>query len=384
MRDFLALAERFGTPYYHYDLDRIEARAGEFRAYLPGFRLYYAVKANPAPTLLAALRPLVDGADVASGGELERARAAGFEPRAISFAGPGKDDDDLRAASGVGAQVVESVAELERLGPLGLRSRVLLRVSPRERIQSFGVPIAGLPSPFGVDEEDLDAAARALLEQAEAAEFLGVHAHGGSQCSSAAGYARLMSAVWSIAARLEQEHGLVSSRLCFGGGIGAAEAEGQQGMDLRALGEKVRPLVAAHRPAELVLELGRALVAEAGTYVARVVATKVSRGKKFIILDGGTNHHLLSSPYYAPGPRPRPRLLNLSTPERATELVTVVGPLCTPLDVLGADVVLPELRAGDLVGIAAAGAYGLSLSPTLFLSHPLPRELCSRGGDTWE
>lgn len=381
MRDFLALAERFGTPYYHYDLDLIEARAAELRAHLPDFRLYYAVKANPAPALLAALRPLVDGADVASGGELRRAKEAGFAPSAISFAGPGKDDDDLRAASGVGAHVVESIAELERLAPLGLRSRVLLRVSPRERIQSFGVPIAGLPSPFGVDEEDLAAAARALSEQA--ADFLGVHVHAGSQCSSAAGYARLMAAVWSIAARLEAEHGLVSSRLCFGGGIGAAEAEGQQGMDLRALGEKARALRAAHRPAELVLELGRALVAEAGTYVARVVATKQSRGKKFVILDGGTNHHLLSSPTYAPGPRPRPRLLNLSAPQRSTEVVTVVGPLCTPLDVLGADVVLPELRAGDLLGIAAAGAYGLSLSPTLFLSHPLPAELVSKGVDTW-
>lgn len=371
-----ALAERHGTPLYVYTLPTVRARLAQARATLePGTRLLYALKANPHPPLLRALVPLVDGVDVASLGELQQARAAGAS--LVSLAGPGKTDAAL--AAGAELIVVESIAELARV-PGG--ASVLVRLNPRRRVRAFAVSTTGGPSPFGVDEEELPALAAAL--HAEAAtrglRYRGIHVHAGSQCASARAYLEHVTEVLELGARLAVDHALPPAHVCFGGGWGVAQDDQGHDLDLAALSRGLTQALdrwaqhtAAPRPVPS-FELGRWLVAEAGAYVATVIATKVSRGVRFVILDGGLNHLLAATSAFG-RERPHPPLENLTRPHAPRTRVTVVGPLCTPLDVLGHDVELPQPEPGDRLVFRRVGAYGLSFSPAAFLGHAPPTEI---------
>ncbi|MFO0722919.1 MAG: alanine racemase [Myxococcota bacterium] len=375
MIDWEQTAAVHGTPYYLYALQPILARIALFRRLFPHYQLLYAVKANPAVGLMAKLSTSLDGADVASAGEMERAERAGWTRAAVSFAGPGKTDADLVAASGAGLLVLESLEELDRLSALGLPCPpLLLRVNPKDRVQAFAVPIAGLPSPFGFDEEDLGEALAGLAARGAAEKVRGIHVHAGSQCSSPAAYARLAKAARSIAQGLRRQ-GLPLQQLCLGGGLGAPEGLGQQGMDLQALRTALAEVFGPAPELILSFELGRALLAEAGTYVVRVLRVKRSRGKRIAVVDGGIHQLLRAAPALGGPRKPKARLRNLSAPERPEVEMSLSGPLCTPLDVLAEDVLLPEPQPGDLLAIEAAGAYGLSMSPIEFLSRPRPREL---------
>lgn len=377
-----ALAARDGTPLFVYALETLRARLGLARASLePGTRLLYAMKANPHPALLRALVPLMDGVDVASLGELQQARAAGAS--LVSLAGPGKTDAAL--AAGADVVVVESIAELGRVAP---GAAVLVRLNPRRRVRAFAVSTTGGPSPFGVDEEDLPALASAIhtARDARGLRYLGIHVHAGSQCASARAYLEHISEVLELGARLAVDHELPPAHVCFGGGWGVAQDDHGHDLDLSVLSAGLTQSLdrwarhtGAPRPVPS-FELGRWLVAEAGTYVATVIATKVSRGVTFVILDGGLNHLLAATDAFG-RERPHPPLENLTRPEAPRTRVTVVGPLCTPLDVLGRDVELPRPEPGDRLAFRRVGAYGLSFSPSAFLGHPQPAERLDEGHD---
>lgn len=388
---FHTLAEAHGTPFFLYDLDVVRARARLIRdAMGPGARLLYAVKANPCSRVLGVVQQVTDGFDVASRGEIALALRAGASPDRLSFAGPAKTEQDLEAARerGVGTLVVESLRELEwvaRTASPDRRARVMLRVCPELRIHAFAVPIGGVPSPFGIDAEALDPVAERTRALADRIDFAGIHAHAGSQCPSAAAFFSHAEHVLAIAARLEREHGLASAAINFGGGFGVAQGARAAELDPFELARRLRPALdgfatARGAPLTPVLELGRWLVADAGLYVTSVVSEKRSRGERFVILDGGINHLLGSSAALGPRDRPPPRISNLSRPEGPTSPLTLVGPLCTPLDVLAAKALVPEPKVGDLIGIGGAGAYGYTMSPLLFLGHDAPAELVLEGG----
>ena len=379
------LAERVGrTPFYAYDRQSITARVAALRRVLPGgVHLHYAIKANPMPAVVQHLARLVDGLDVASASEMSVALDTGIAPGRVSFAGPGKSDAELAQAAAAGIVInVESARELDALAAAGRRldvkPRVAIRVNPDFELKSSGMKMSGGAKPFGVDAEQVPA----LLERVGASglDFDGFHIFTGAQNLRADAICEAQHNTVELAIRLAAHAPGPVRTLNIGGGFGIPYFPGDVPLDVEAIGRGLAgllPRIAQALPgAAVVLELGRYLVGEAGIYVCRVIDRKVSRGKVFLVTDGGLHHHLAASGNFGQVIRKNYPVVvgnRLGAGERET--VTVVGPLCTPLDVIAADLELPRADVGDLVVVLQSGAYGLTASPTAFLSHPAPQEV---------
>ena len=374
------LAQRAGqTPFYAYDRGLIQRRVAEVRAVLPaGVQLHYAIKANPMPALLSCLAPLVDGMDVASGRELSAALDAGCTPAHISFAGPGKREGELRQAVAAGALLhIESFREVELLARLSaemqLPARVAVRVNPDFELRGAGMRMGGGAQVFGVDLEQVPAL---LARIAQAGlQFEGFHVYAGSQVLKAELLADLIGRSLDMLLTLQAVLPGPVRQVNLGGGWGIPYFPSEQPLDLApvraALLAAQQRLHAQWPQAHLVVELGRFLVGEAGIYVARVLERKVSRGEVFLVTDGGLHHHLAATGNFGQVLRRNyPVALGNRLAESTVEQVSVVGPLCTPLDVLAHKVTLPMASEGDLVVIFQSGAYGATASPQAFLGHP--------------
>lgn len=379
------LAERVGqTPFYAYDRALLAARAQALRAALPpGLKIHYAMKANPMPALVAHMAGLVDGIDVASAGELKVALDAGANPQDISFAGPGKRDAELRQAVAAGILVnVESFREIPVLAAaaqrLGLPARVAVRVNPDFELKASGMKMGGGPKQFGVDAEQVPAL---LAEIAGAGlAFEGFHLFAGSQNLKAEAIVEAQRKSFELALRLAEHAPAPVRFLNLGGGFGIPYFPGEQALDLAPIADKLAQIsaqAAAQLPqAELVIELGRYLVGEAGIYVCRVVDRKVSRGQTYLVTDGGLHHHLAASGNFGQVIRKNyPVAVGNRMDAAAAEEASVVGPLCTPLDVLADRMSLPAAEIGDLVVVFQSGAYGFTASPERFLGHPAAVEV---------
>jgi diaminopimelate decarboxylase len=380
------LAERVGnTPFYAYDRGLITARVARLRAALPaGVELGYAVKANPMPAVVQHLSGLVDALDVASAREMAVALDTPMPAEQVSFAGPGKTAAELRQAVAAGVMVeLESETEAARVvevgGRLGLRPRVAVRVNPDFAVKGSGMRMGGGPQQFGVDSERVPA----LLKELAAADvdLLGLHVFAGSQNLRAEILVEAQRRTVDLALRLAADAPVPFRYLNVGGGFGIPYFDRDTPLDLDAIGANLAELLdGSIRPAlpeaRVVVELGRYLVGEAGVYVTRVVDRKESRGKVFLVVDGGLHHHLAASGNFGQAIRRNyPVAVGTRLDEDPTESATVVGCLCTPLDLLGDDVALPPAEIGDLVVVFQSGAYGLTASPTAFLSHPAPAEV---------
>ena len=376
------VGEAGDTPLFVYDMNAVAARIARFRAAMPAVDLHYAIKANPLPALLAAIAPLVDGLDVASAGEL--AKALVVKPaHAISFAGPGKRDDALAAAIRAGATLnVESEGEAERAfaigGTLGVAPRLAVRVNPDVELRGSGMKMGGRASPFGVDAVRAAALVRRIVEAG--ADWRGFHIYAGSQALDAQAIVDTQAATLALAARLAEEAGAVPPLVNLGGGFGVPYFAGDVPLDVERVGAALAEALDARAPVladtRFAIELGRWLVAEAGVYLTRVVDVKQSQGETFVVVDGGLNHQLAASGNFGTVVRRNYPLAVASRMGEATSgEVSVVGPLCTPLDRLGDRIALPPVAVGDLIAIFLAGAYGASASPTAFLGHPAASEL---------
>ena len=374
------LAERIGqTPFYAYDRQLIAARVAELRAALPGeIKLHYAMKANPMPALVGFMAALVDGIDVASGGELKVALDAGTSPHEISFAGPGKREGELRQAVAAGILInIESFREVELLTrisrELALPARVAVRVNPDFELKGSGMKMGGGPKQFGVDAEQVPELLALIGRQGLA--FEGFHLFAGSQNLKAESICEAQQKSYQLALQLAAHAPSPARFLNLGGGFGIPYFPGEQRLDLAPIGNNLQQLAERARTdfpgASLVIELGRYLVGEAGIYVARVVDRKVSRGQTYLVIDGGLNHHLSASGNFGQVIRKNyPVAIGNKLGHAADESVSVVGPLCTPLDILADRMRLPTAEAGDLFVIFQSGAYGASASPQAFLGHP--------------
>ena len=385
-----ALAEEFGTPFYVYDLDLIGRRVEALRAALPrGFRIAFAVKANPSLAVVAHLRRCGVGADVASGGELETVLRAGFEPADIAMTGPGKRDEELAAAvaAGIGFITVESPGELRRLeaaaAAAGKRQKILLRLAVAEdaRLETVRI-IGGVEGKFGMPLNTLIDTARAA-SASEHVELLGVHAFGASNLRDAEQLVGHVADLVEIGRRVAGEAGTQLRIVDAGGGLGIPYADGEQPLDLVRLGRRLGDLRARWdsdadlRQMEVILEPGRFLVGPAGAYVARVVDVKGPDSAPVAILDGGINHVLRPALIQS-----EHRLAVLATDGlRAMVRTTVAGPLCTGLDVFTTDAMLPRPRPGDLMAVLDTGAYGFTESMPFFLSHPTAAEVAVSCGN---
>ena len=374
------LAERIGqAPFYAYDRQLIAARVAELRAALPGeIKLHYAMKANPMPALVGFMAALVDGIDVASGGELKVALDAGTSPHEISFAGPGKREGELRQAVAAGILInIESFRDVELLTrisrELALPARVAVRVNPDFELKGSGMKMGGGPKQFGVDAEQVPELLALIGRQGLA--FEGFHLFAGSQNLKAESICEAQQKSYQLALQLAAHAPSPVRFLNLGGGFGIPYFPGEQHLDLAPIGNNLQQLAERARTdfpgASLVIELGRYLVGEAGIYVAQVVDRKVSRGQTYLVIDGGLNHHLSASGNFGQVIRKNyPVAIGNKLGHAADESVSVVGPLCTPLDILADRMRLPTAEAGDLFVIFQSGAYGASASPQAFLGHP--------------
>jgi diaminopimelate decarboxylase len=387
------LAQEFGTPVFAYDESVMRRKWDVLRSTFPArFEIYYSVKANPNLNILAFFLAQGAGLEIASAGELYQAREAGCSPSRLLFAGPGKTPAELRLAltEGVGEIHAESMLEMERIATIAADLRwkapVAIRVNPEADAQGGAMRMGGKPAPFGIDEELLDAALDFALSQ-PSIEFRGIHLFTGTQILDSelliAQYRKGLQIARKVAGRL----GEPLHSLDFGGGLGVpyfphehpvdmtvlkaglAELEGEISADPRFSGTR------------LVIEPGRYLIAEAGVYLTRVLDVKMSRGKKFVILDGGMNHHLAASGNLGQTiKRNFPIAVATKWGKPDEETVEVVGPLCTPLDTLGRGVVVPRVEVGDLMAVFQSGAYARAASPLGFLSHPSPSEVVAHNG----
>ena len=374
------LAERVGqTPFYAYDRKLIKARVAELRAALPpAIKLHYAMKANPMPAVVNLLSGLVDGIDVASAGELKVALDAGTSPRDISFAGPGKRETELRQAVAAGILInIESLREVELLAKiadeLALTPRVAVRVNPDFELKGSGMKMSGGPKQFGVDTEYVPELLKRIGTHNLA--FEGFHLFAGSQNLKAESICEAQQQAYELALSLSQYAPSPVQFLNLGGGFGIPYFPGEQRLDLDPIGVNLEQLAKRAEndfpAASLVIELGRFLVGEAGIYVARILDRKISRGQPFLIADGGLHHHLSASGNFGQVIRKNyPAAIGnkINSPEE--EIASVVGPLCTPLDILADRMRLAVACPGDLVVIFQSGAYGASASPSAFLGHP--------------
>jgi diaminopimelate decarboxylase len=384
-RPLTAIAAEVGrTPFYVYDRARMSKRVAQLRSALPGgVHLHFAMKANPMPAVVKHLAGLTDGLDVASAGELEIAMGTGIDPRTISFAGPGKSADDLRAAILAGVTInLESENEMRRVAALGRtlerRPRTAIRVNPDFELKTSGMKMSGGPKQFGVDAERVP---EMLAELGRLPlEFAGFHIFSGSQNLRPEAICEAQQKSVALAFELARHAPGPVTLLNIGGGFGIPYFPGEQPLDLAPIAGNLRdllPQVRKHLPqAELVLELGRYLVGEAGLYVCRVIERKMSRGQLFLITDGGLHQHLAASGNFGQVIRKNyPVVIGNRVRGGERETASVVGPLCTPLDLLADRMELSRADEGDLVVVLQSGAYGLTASPLRFLGHPPPAEV---------
>lgn len=379
------LAARVGqTPFYAYDRALMSQRVAELRAVMPSsLHLHYAMKANPMPAVVQHLAAQLDGLDVASGRELRVALDSGMAPHKISFAGPAKNAVELRMAVAAGITVnVESARELPLLAAIAkdlhLPARVAVRVNPDFELKGSGMKMGGGSQQFGVDAEQVPALLRQIGELA--LDFQGFHIYTGSQNLRHEALTTAHDALFALAYRLAEAAPKPLSQLNIGGGLGIPYFPGDKPLDLapvaanlqRHLDEAARrlPGCAIH------MELGRYLVAEAGVYVCEVLDRKVSRGEVLLVTNGGLHHHLAAAGLFGQVIRKNyPVAIGTQMDSTTLETVSIVGPLCTPLDLLANKMELPRADVGDLVVIYQSGAYGYSASPKDFLSHAYPLEV---------
>ena len=385
----LQLAHDVGTPCFVYFMDQTRARVEHVRAAFGNrFRISYAMKSNPNPGILRRLQGVVDGLDVSSAGEIVRGIDCGWRPESISFTGPGKSDDELQmaVATGIGDVVLESLDEAQLLSAIAVAARkrqaILVRIAPARLPRGFGVNMSGKPTQFGIDEEALDAAV-ARIRELPGLDLCGFHIYSGTQCLKAEAIIENYENFIAIFERVCRTHGLEPRRLIFGSGIGIPYYDNDASVDLSAIGVKINPALDALRNAprfaatELVLEIGRYLVGEAGIYVTRVIRKKRSRGTDICICDGGMHHHLGAAGHLGSVLQRNYRMFKItSQPDEAPEQeYDLVGPLCTTIDTLGRRVKFRGLDPGDLIGIGCSGAYGPTASPIHFISHRPPKEV---------
>ena len=373
-----------GTPLFVYDNNIPGGQVARFRASMPdGLALHYAVKANPYGPLLRFLARYVDGFDIASAGELQTLQDAEVGGLPISFAGPGKRDEEIEAAIAASATLnVESEGEVERALAIaelvGRQPRIAVRVNPPFGIKGSGMKMGGLASPFGVDSDRAAALVRRVIDGG--ADWRGLHIFAGSQVLAAEALIEAQRASVALAAEIADAAGAAPPELNLGGGFGIPYFPGDQPLDVEAVGaalaETLRGAPDVLAQTRFAIELGRWLVGESGVYLARVIDRKESGGRTFLVTDGGLHHMLAASGNFG-------QLLRRNYPVaiagrfgcEADEEVTITGCLCTPLDLLADEVSMPHAEPGDVVAIFCAGAYGLTASPQAFLGQPAAREM---------
>jgi diaminopimelate decarboxylase len=382
------LAEIYGTPLFLYDRAILDAKFDALRVALPErFSIYFSIKANPSIAVVKHFLSRGCGLEIASAGEFQRALDAGCAPERILFAGPGKSEKELELvlSHGIGEIHMESLTEAKRIAAishrLNRRAHVAIRINPASEAEGGAMRMGGRPAPFGMDEEILDEVLETILAEPQL-DLCGIHLFTGTQILDASILIGQYRHGLGLARRVAKRLGHPLRTIDFGGGLGIPYFAHEHELNLDSLRDGLATFCAeleydaSLADTRFIVEPGRFLAGEAGIYLARITDIKVSRGKKFLIVDGGMNHHLAASGNLGQTiKRNYPIVLANKLSAPSEEVVDIVGPLCTPLDTLARGVTLPRAKIGDLVAIFQSGAYGRSASPLGFLSHPPPAEI---------
>jgi diaminopimelate decarboxylase len=382
----LEAAKTFGTPLYIYDQTLVHARLDLLSSLFGDrFGISYAIKANPNLALMQSMRPWLSTFDASAIAEVRLAIAAGMQPAQITFSGPAKRRQEITEAIDlqVGELVIENLEEAQIASDYakGLQRKidVLVRINPLRVPKGFGASMAATPSQFGIDEEEIQQSLP-LIAQMPGLNLIGFHIYSGTNCLNPAAIAENFVIFADIFRKAQAITGIKPSRLVFGSGFGVPYLPGEVALDHAALPELINPIIdklrseAAFKDARCNLELGRWLVAPAGWLLTGVISTKLSRGAQIRTCDAGFNNHLAACGMMGSVFRRNWVFHNISNPMGETATYTLTGPLCTSIDRLAMDIVLPEVRVGDILAIPMSGAYGLTASPTRFISHPEPIE----------
>jgi len=374
------LAARIGkSPFYAYDRQLITGRVTKLRRQMPDeLKIHYAMKANPMPAVVQHLASLVDGFDLASAGEMKVALDTTMPAEHISMAGPGKRPPELMQAIAAGITInAESLYELETIANqselTGIQARVAVRINPAFELKASGMKMSGGPKQFGIDEELMPAVLQRMKELN--LQFQGLHIYSGSQNLNAEAIIETQQKSFELAMKLSDDCPSPIKKLNIGGGFGIPYFPGDARLDMRQIGDALDKAMnnfkTVNPQADVIIELGRYLIGEAGIYVCQVIDKKISRGQIFLIVNGGLHHHLAASGNFGQVIRKNyPVAIGNKMNILTKETVNIVGPLCTPLDIIADRMELPVAEIGDWVVIYQSGAYGYTASPHQFLSQP--------------
>lgn len=356
------------TPFYYYDMELLGDTLESIKEAMdPGTQMHYAIKANANPIVLQAIAAAGFAADCVSGGEIATAIREGFSPSSIAYSGVGKTDQEIAMALrvGIGCFNIESIEELKIVSAIATEmdkvAPIALRVNPNIDAHTHHYITTGLEeNKFGIDLRILDKALDLALEL-PGLDMRGFHFHIGSQITTMEPYALLCERINVVVEHFESK-GVVIKSINVGGGLGVdyEHPDTNPTPDFKAYFDTFRQGLKNMQGKELHCELGRAVVAQCGSLISRVIYVKQGFGKRFVILDAGMNDLVRPALYGA-----HHVIQNLTSNAGAgIEKYDVVGPICESSDVFAKDELLPSTRRGDIIAIRSAGAYGESMSST--------------------
>lgn len=382
-----AIAAEYGTPLYVYDGEIMERQYHALKQCLPEtFEIFYSVKTNPLLGVCQFLKSLGSHIEVASIGELYLVVQAGYHPDQIIFTSPGKTIGELEEA--IERQIycinIESLQEALMIHDIALRKatrvNIAIRINPDFNIAGASMKMTGVSTQFGIDESAVSEAVKAI-QSLRGVRLIGIHVFTGTQMLHADNIVRTIEAIMKLALDLSEAHAFPLEFLDLGGGFGIPYFKGEEPLELEKLKAGISQVWEIYRErlagTRIAVESGRFLMAESGVFVTKVLYVKESKGSKYLVCDGGSNHHA-STAFLGRHVRNNFPMRLLGKEDEA-EVVNVVGALCTPSDVLGQKVTLGSAEPGDFLVIDQSGAYGLTHSPVMFLSHPMPAEVIYYG-----
>ena len=387
----VSLVEKYGSPLYVYDLEIIREQYQALKQAIPEqVKIFYAIKANPNPSICAFIRSLGAGAEIASAGELYIALKSGFQGKDIIYNSPGKTDADIEYAINNGVYIlnVESMDELWRINLIAEQKQVVvkicIRINPIRPVTELKMQTGGGSQKFGTDEEEIETIIIAALKF-EWIELQGIHIYVGSQILAAEILLDNIENTLKIAFDAAKKFGFALKCINFGGGLGVPYNESEPEFDVEKFGKGLTALISKYDKISFILEPGRFLVSESGMFLTKVISVKESRGKKYAIVDGGINHAFLPIRMNKKYPTVIANKMQHSANSASIKNSQFIigGPLCTSMDVFTNEVELPQVEINDIICLGNSGAYGFSASMLYFLSVPMPAEVIIKNGKSF-
>lgn len=392
-KDKLKLADsKFGTPFYVYDFDILKNTFFSLRNALPNsVDIFYSTKANPNIAISNELRKLGACAELCSYYEILAAIKAGFLPENIIFVGPAKSEQEIKLCLelGVYAIICESINEYQRISQMAVKldcmARVAIRINPSHVSKSALLKMGGKPSQFGMDEEVIFKNKDLFLNMPNV-NVIGMHIYNGTRILQASTVIENTEYILDLARKLQKEWGVTFEMVDIGGGLGVPYFDNEEELDIGDLASGMRSVIDSYTKdfpkVRIILESGRYLVAKCGALTSRVLDVKTSKGESFAVTDGGTNCHMAAVGVGSFVKRNFPiEAVLIEGPNSDRQKYNITGPLCTPGDLIGKQVLLPKLSVGDFVLVKNSGAYGPTASPVMFLSHGFPAEILYKNNE---